>query len=249
MKPDETEILEDLVVAAAQDAKASSRSSCRRRCRSMTGGLPLPPGSSCSKRAAPMPALARLEPLRRPARAALLSMIFMMSLAAASKEATMTLRITSPAFADGATIPAKYTCEGSDLSPPLAWSGVPDGHQEPRAHHRRSRCARSKGPTHDVGPLGALRLAAECHGLAEAPMRTDYRPAPRSASTTGSAPTTAARARPSAGTAISTSSMRSTPSSRRSSKPTQSRTSRRRCAGTCCAEAQIIGTYQKAKAK
>ncbi len=39
----------------------------------------------------------------------------------------MSLRITSPAFADGGEIPAKYTCEGKDLSPPLAWSGVPAG--------------------------------------------------------------------------------------------------------------------------
>lgn len=39
----------------------------------------------------------------------------------------MTLRITSPAFSDGAPMPAKFTCEGQDLSPPLAWSGVPDG--------------------------------------------------------------------------------------------------------------------------
>ncbi len=39
----------------------------------------------------------------------------------------MTLRITSPAFAHNAAVPAKYTCEGSDVSPPLAWSGVPDG--------------------------------------------------------------------------------------------------------------------------
>ena len=36
-------------------------------------------------------------------------------------------RITSSAFADGAAIPPKYTCEGEDLSPPLAWSGVPAG--------------------------------------------------------------------------------------------------------------------------
>ena len=39
----------------------------------------------------------------------------------------MTLKITSSAFADGAAIPAKYTCEGNDISPPLAWSGVPAG--------------------------------------------------------------------------------------------------------------------------
>jgi Raf kinase inhibitor-like YbhB/YbcL family protein len=39
----------------------------------------------------------------------------------------MALKITSSAFADGAAIPAKYTCEGEDLSPPLAWTGVPAG--------------------------------------------------------------------------------------------------------------------------
>jgi Raf kinase inhibitor-like YbhB/YbcL family protein len=37
----------------------------------------------------------------------------------------MALKINSPAFADGAEIPRKYTCEGEDVSPPLAWSGVP----------------------------------------------------------------------------------------------------------------------------
>jgi Raf kinase inhibitor-like YbhB/YbcL family protein len=37
----------------------------------------------------------------------------------------MTLTLTSPAFSNGGEIPAKYTCEGRDLSPALAWSGVP----------------------------------------------------------------------------------------------------------------------------
>jgi hypothetical protein len=40
---------------------------------------------------------------------------------------TMTLRITSPAFADGAGIPSRFTCQGEDISPALAWSGVPAG--------------------------------------------------------------------------------------------------------------------------
>jgi Raf kinase inhibitor-like YbhB/YbcL family protein len=39
----------------------------------------------------------------------------------------MALKITSPAFADGDEIPRKYTCEGEDVSPPLTFSGVPDG--------------------------------------------------------------------------------------------------------------------------
>lgn len=35
--------------------------------------------------------------------------------------------LTSTAFADGAPIPRQYTCQGSNTSPPLAWSGVPTG--------------------------------------------------------------------------------------------------------------------------
>lgn len=37
------------------------------------------------------------------------------------------MRLTSTAFEDGAEIPAKYTCDGAGVSPPLAWSGVPAG--------------------------------------------------------------------------------------------------------------------------
>jgi Raf kinase inhibitor-like YbhB/YbcL family protein len=39
----------------------------------------------------------------------------------------MTLSMTSPAFDHLAGIPARYTCEGDDLSPALAWTGVPAG--------------------------------------------------------------------------------------------------------------------------
>ena len=37
----------------------------------------------------------------------------------------MSLTLQSAAFARHGEIPAKYTCEGSDISPPLAWSGAP----------------------------------------------------------------------------------------------------------------------------
>jgi Raf kinase inhibitor-like YbhB/YbcL family protein len=33
--------------------------------------------------------------------------------------------LTSAAFEQGAPIPYVYTCEGNDISPPLAWSGAP----------------------------------------------------------------------------------------------------------------------------
>jgi len=37
------------------------------------------------------------------------------------------LILTSGAFAAGGAIPAKYTCDGADVSPRLAWSGAPAG--------------------------------------------------------------------------------------------------------------------------
>ena len=42
----------------------------------------------------------------------------------------MTLKITSSAFAQGHPIPKKYTGEGTDVSPPLEWSEIPDGTKE-----------------------------------------------------------------------------------------------------------------------
>lgn len=39
----------------------------------------------------------------------------------------MALTLSSSAFIDGGEMPVKYTCQGDDISPPLAWRGVPDG--------------------------------------------------------------------------------------------------------------------------
>jgi len=38
-----------------------------------------------------------------------------------------TLDVSSTAFAAPGTIPREYTCDGDDVSPPLAWSGAPSG--------------------------------------------------------------------------------------------------------------------------
>lgn len=42
----------------------------------------------------------------------------------------MALRLESPAFAHDEVLPLRHTAEGEDVSPPLVWSGVPEGTQE-----------------------------------------------------------------------------------------------------------------------
>ena len=44
MKPDEVEILEDLIVAAAADARSKVDNAMQTKMAEITGGLPLPPG-------------------------------------------------------------------------------------------------------------------------------------------------------------------------------------------------------------
>ena len=39
----------------------------------------------------------------------------------------MALALTSSAFTHNGAIPKQYTCQGSDISVPLAWSGLPAG--------------------------------------------------------------------------------------------------------------------------
>jgi len=40
---------------------------------------------------------------------------------------TMKITVTSAVFQEGGMIPEKYTCDGADISPPLAWSAAPAG--------------------------------------------------------------------------------------------------------------------------
>ena len=41
--------------------------------------------------------------------------------------AAVEMALRSSAFADGAPIPQRFTCEGENVSPPLAWSAPPSG--------------------------------------------------------------------------------------------------------------------------
>ena len=42
-------------------------------------------------------------------------------------ETIMALALTSSAFTHNGPIPRQYTCQGDDVSVPLAWSGIPEG--------------------------------------------------------------------------------------------------------------------------
>jgi len=44
MKPDEAEIVEDLIIAATQDAKTKVDQTAQDKMKDITGGLPIPPG-------------------------------------------------------------------------------------------------------------------------------------------------------------------------------------------------------------
>jgi Raf kinase inhibitor-like YbhB/YbcL family protein len=44
-----------------------------------------------------------------------------------SQEVAMALKLTSKAFTHEGPIPSIYTCEGRDIAPSLAWTGVPAG--------------------------------------------------------------------------------------------------------------------------
>ena len=54
-------------------------------------------------------------------------LILGIGLAACSTPVTNSgLTLRSEAFDEGGAIPSRYSCDGEDVSPPLAWSGAPD---------------------------------------------------------------------------------------------------------------------------
>ena len=90
----------------------------------------------------------------------------------------MALVITSSAFSEGQAIPTRYTCDGPDVSPDLAWSGVPaaaaslalicddpDAPMGTWVHWVMFNIpADAKGLTTETPPDAALENGA-CHGI------------------------------------------------------------------------------------
>ena len=69
------------------------------------------------------------------------------------------MQITSTAFANNGSIPAKHTCEGPDRLAGARLVGRAGRDEEVRADRRRPRRSRPGRAEDDVGSLGALRPA------------------------------------------------------------------------------------------
>jgi Raf kinase inhibitor-like YbhB/YbcL family protein len=54
----------------------------------------------------------------------LLALLFMAS--SAKTQTASNFKLVSTAFEEGKPVPAKYTCDGSNVSPQLSWSGFPE---------------------------------------------------------------------------------------------------------------------------
>jgi Raf kinase inhibitor-like YbhB/YbcL family protein len=74
----------------------------------------------------------------------------------------MTIQITSSAFRQGQPIPKKYTGEGADVSPPLAWSNLPAGTKE-----LALICDDPDAPNGDWVHWVIYKIPAEAKGLPE----------------------------------------------------------------------------------
>ena len=130
----------------------------------------------------------------------------------------MAMTITSPVFRHEGAIPARYTCEGDDVSPPLMLGGVP-----PAA---KSLALIVDDP--DAPDPAAPKRVWVHWVIYNLPPTTKELPERASARTTGEMPDTAGLVHRSDGTAISTSCTRSIPCWRISINRTKQR-SRKQC--------------------
>jgi hypothetical protein len=71
--------------------------------------------------------MASIEPRSTQLLNALVLVLGTGALSVGGADTAMALTLTSPAFNTSAPIPSLYTCEGKNISPPLAWEGAPAG--------------------------------------------------------------------------------------------------------------------------
>jgi Raf kinase inhibitor-like YbhB/YbcL family protein len=87
------------------------------------------------------------------------------------------MTLTSPRFADGSTIPIKYTQAGDELSPPLTWTGAPDSIKSFVLVAHDLDAATGQGGTDDVLHWMLWNIPATVtalpEGLSQGPMLPD----------------------------------------------------------------------------
>lgn len=81
---------------------------------------------------------------------------------AQAAQAGQMLHISSPAFTAGKAIPARYSCQGEEASPPLNWSGIP-----PETDSLALIVDDPDAPSGDWAHWVVYNLPADAGGLAE----------------------------------------------------------------------------------
>jgi len=87
--------------------------------------------------------------------------------AGAPKEAFMLLTLSSSVFDQEGDIPARYTCDGPNLAPPLSWSGAPAGTHSFVLIVDDPDAPDPKQPLQDWVHWLVYNLPAECSALPE----------------------------------------------------------------------------------
>ncbi len=92
------------------------------------------------------------------------------------------IKLTSPAFEAGQPIPAEHTEDGDDVSPPLEWSGVPEGTKELALICDDPDAPRPDRPAKDPWVHWVLyKIPADANGLPEGVAQTARLDDPRGA--------------------------------------------------------------------
>ena len=156
----------------------------------------------------------------------------------------MALTLTSSAFQAGGKIPSKYTCEGDDISPPLAIDDVPAGAKSLALIVDDPDAPDPKAPKRVWVHWVVYNLPPDTKGLPENAGEQGFAEGRRDrARTTASRTPITVRVRRSDAIAISISSTRSI--SRCRHAPLTKAGARGRDAGHVLAQAELMATYQK----
>src|SRR5258708_22802666 len=107
----------------------------------------------------------------------------------------MALMLASPAFANNGPSPKQYTCEGTDISPPLRWSGAPQGTKSFALIIDDPDAPDPRAPKTTWVHWVAYNIPADANGLAEG-AATSGLPAGAAPGLTHSIPGQHGRARP-----------------------------------------------------